>query len=104
MKIGLLRVENIGNRQIPIFAIGVNNQAILSGNYTEVKWSNAQYPPSIGDRVNVTMNGFGMGTVIDYFLLEGWLGIKVNVDKQPDWHKKQGSTNPISVFGIEVEY
>jgi hypothetical protein len=104
MKIALLRVDNIGNHQIPIFAIGESNTAILNNNYTQVKWSNTQYPPSVGDRVNVVMNGFGFGTVIDYFALEGWLGIKVSVDKQPDWHKKQGGTNPISVFGAEVKY
>ena len=66
-------------------------------------WSGENPPPAIGSRVKVRFNGFGDGTVTGYFLEEGFLGLEVAVDKQPDWHIKQGGTNPICVFGAECK-
>lgn len=66
-------------------------------------WAGKERPPAIGTRVQVTFNGFGAGTVEAYFIEEGFLGVQVRVDAQPDWHIRQGGTNPIHVFGTEIK-
>lgn len=68
------------------------------------KWSNSQSePPKIGSRVKVNFNGFGAGEVSHYFIENGWLGVYVRLDKQPDWHKKQnGAAKLVMVFGAEL--
>jgi hypothetical protein len=97
MNIALIRPGVIG--------LAINSQAMMSGAYTECKWSGIKYPfpPQIGERVTVKFNGFGDGTVIDYFISDGYLGVLVKVDQQPNWHIKQGGTNPIRAFGIEID-
>jgi hypothetical protein len=46
-----------------------------------------------------------MGTVVDYFVQDGWLGVKVKVDKQPEWSRKQsGAMNEFTFFGAEIKY
>ena len=73
-----------------------------------VKWSGAGAVPAIGDRIDVKINGMGAGTVIGYFVEpepdNGWLGVKVTLDKRPDWHIKQcGPDRPWTlVFGAEI--
>lgn len=65
-------------------------------------WS-AKTLPAIGDKVNVLINGLGMGTVESYFIENEWLGVTVRLDHQPEWHKKQRPNNPIAmVFGLEI--
>lgn len=72
-----------------------------------VKWSGAGAVPAIGARVNVKINGMGPGTVIGYFVEpepdNGWLGVKVTLDKRPDWHVRQNPDRPFTlVFGAEI--
>jgi hypothetical protein len=62
-------------------------------------------PPRIGDKVGITFNGFGTGTVVAYFREAGFLGVEVKCDQRPEWHIKQnGDTHahPM-VFGAEIE-
>ena len=96
------KLEGI-ERELPVFAVGETHHLIMGGGI-QGKWSGSLYPPMIGDRVTVNFNGFGAGTVVDHFVQDGWLGLEVKVDKQPDWHIKQGGHNPIKVFGAEVIY
>jgi len=66
-------------------------------------WS-AKTLPAIGDKVDVLINGLGMGTVESYFIENEWLGVTVRLDHQPEWHKKQRPNNPIAmVFGFEIQ-
>lgn len=69
----------------------------------ETSWGNDAPPPAIGARVKVNFNGFGAGTVVGYFIEEHYLGLEVTVDEQPAWHRNQGGTNPIHIFGPEFE-
>ena len=82
----------------------------LGGLLTRVKWSgrerHAGKPlPKLGDRVRITFNGLGTGTVVAYFVEAGFLGVKVRLDQRPAWHVKQnGHNNPDAlVFGAEIE-
>lgn len=81
----------------------------LGGLLTRVKWSGKQHAgkplPKLGDRVTVTMNGLGAGTVVAYFVEHGFLGVQVRLDQRPDWHIRQnGSHHPHAlVFGAEIE-
>jgi hypothetical protein len=69
-----------------------------------IKWSGGPHVPGIGDKVNVTMNGLGEGTVRGYFTSTGWLGVAVSLDNPPDWYTWQNEgKNPLAfVFGAEV--
>lgn len=91
-------------REMGVFAVG-ETHLLLMGGCPQGKWSGTKYPPSIGDRVTVNFNGFGAGTVTDYFVEGGWLGVEVQMDKQPEWHRKQqGPQTHIRVFGLELNY
>jgi len=71
---------------------------------TNHKWSGKLSIPAIGDKVRITFNGLGTGSVKSYFHEAGFLGIAVLLDEQPDWHEKQcGVNHPALVFGAEVE-
>ncbi len=102
VKTEIAKLEGI-ERELPVFTVGEAHELIM-GCGVQGKWSGALYPPQIGDRVTVNFNGFGIGSAVDYFTQDGWLGIEVKLDKQPDWHIKQGGHNPIKVFGAEVIY
>ena len=79
---------------------------------TRVKWSGKSLTlPKVGDRIKVTMNGIGHGTVLGYFIEYGWLGLHVKPEVQPDWlvkqerERKRKATfypNQVLVFGTEV--
>ena len=87
---------------LPVYACGEEH---LLDSSPKGKWSGGKEPPKIGDRVTVIMNQFGSGTVVGYFVRQGWLGVKVKVDKQPEWSKKQsGSMNEFTFFGAEIKY
>jgi hypothetical protein len=59
--------------------------------------------PRIGDKVEITVNGLGTGTVENYFIEWGWLGITVKLDNEPDWHKVNCPDFPYAmVFGTEI--
>jgi len=60
-----------------------------------VKWSGRgihTLVPLIGDRVTVRMNNMGPGTIRSFFIEDGgknyWLGVAVELDKEPDWFTK----------------
>ena len=63
--------------------------------------------PELGDRVNITMNRLGHGTVTHYFYEHGYLGVMVKLENDPDWHDKQASGTwhhgYAMVFGREIE-
>ena len=67
------------------------------------KWSNARLIQP-GDKVKVTFNTLGTGTVVGYFVQEGFVGLEIKPDQRPDWHITQnGSNHPhYTVFGAEV--
>lgn len=73
------------------------------------RWSVAkngcQSPPAVGERINATVNGFGPGEVVGYFVEGGWMGVEVKLDVRPDWHIKiNGDKHPHPlVFGNEIE-
>ncbi len=69
-------------------------------------WSGKTEPPAIGAKVRINFNQLGSGVVESYFTEHGWLGVKVRLDKQPEWHRKQNGAdrNFALVFGIELDY
>lgn len=66
-----------------------------------VKWG-GNYKPELGQRVLVTMNKFGEGTIVSFFHEHGYLGVRVKLDHQPDWHRDQGQPPYVLVFGPET--
>lgn len=70
-------------------------------------WSGAFPVPARGEKVFVNMNGFGSGTVHSYFLEHGWLGVRVVLDVDPEWHVKQSKGTKYEgsalVFGAELK-
>jgi len=69
------------------------------------KWSGDAAPPTIGQRVHCYMNGLGDGTVLAYFVEYGWLGVLVQLDRNPAWRKSQnkGQNPPAHLFGLDLE-
>lgn len=49
----------------------------------DAKWTGDTNPPKVGDRVFVRMNSIGVGTVLGFFVEEGFLGVYVLPDKIP---------------------
>ena len=91
-------------RKLPVYVYG-EEHLLYMDDTPRGKWSGEKIPPKIGDRVNIIMNNFGIGTVLDYEVRHGWLGVKVKVDKQPEWSKKQsGLMNEFTFFGAEIKY
>lgn len=73
--------------------------------YADALWTGVGDPPRFGDRVTVTINRLGPGTVTGYAVVEGYLGvmIKVDDDTRPEWHKTQNPKNqPSLAFGPEI--
>lgn len=69
-----------------------------------LKWS-GKFLPTIGQRIVVTMNKLGHGTVTAFFTEAGFLGVEVFLDEdtRPAWHKKQSPGRPFClVYGIEI--
>lgn len=91
-------------KHLPVYACA-EEHLLNHPNSPKGKWSGEKEPPKIGDRVFVHMNQFGNGTVVDYIVRDGWLGVKVKVDKQPEWSRKQsGKMNEFTFFGAEIKY
>ena len=76
------------------------------------KWSNEKTIPVIGDRIVVTMNGFGPGVVRGYFTERGsdadYQGVYVECDKLPNWYVNQCAREGVRrrcvmVFGAEIK-
>jgi len=54
-----------------------------------LKWS-APFPlPNVGDRVYITLNNIGWGTVKGYFSEAGFLGCMTLAENPPEWLVKQ---------------
>ena len=67
------------------------------------KWSGGFEVPVIGERLRVKFNQLGAGTVAGYFVAHGYLGLRVDLDQQPEWHARQNPGQPWAfVFGAEV--
>lgn len=85
---------------------GESTFPILVSGELKGRWSNATQLPQIGDRVQVTFNKLGDGTIIAFFEEHGFIGVVVKPDQRPDWHVKQnGDTHPnYTVFGAEIKF
>lgn len=67
------------------------------------KWSGPFLPPALRSRVKINFNGLGSGEVLSYFSESGFLGIRVKLDKEPNWRKKQSAAGkPAMIFGSEI--
>ncbi len=66
-----------------------------------VEWSGAGAIPAVGTKVNVGLNGLGPGEVTGHYVHDGFIGLVVKIDKEPEWFKKNGG-NPAYVFGLEL--
>ena len=65
-------------------------------------WAGKVAPPPVGDKVQVRMNSLGTGDVVGYFSLEGYLGLRVQLDSPPEWYIKQNKGNVVGhIFGPE---
>jgi hypothetical protein len=67
---------------------------------TDKKWT-GDFTPELGKRVKINFNGFGEGEICSFFWEADYAGVRVRLDKQPDWHKKQGEPPYALVFGAE---
>lgn len=69
------------------------------------KWSGAKTPPAIGDRVTITFNNLDAGRVVGYRIIEGYLGVFVHLEKNPEWRERAGYSAdvPALVFGAELQ-
>jgi hypothetical protein len=81
-----------------------SHRNVRIGEHTGI-WSGHDWIPAIGERVNVTLNGFGHGTVRSYFWERGFIGVEVTPDKRPKWHiEAHGYQFPtVLVFGTEIK-
>ncbi|MDD5510469.1 MAG: hypothetical protein PHI12_06655 [Dehalococcoidales bacterium] len=70
----------------------------------EGMWSGKKPLPKIGDKVTINFNQLGTGIVESYFIEDEWLGVRVRLDNEPEWHKKQNPGRPYAlVFGLELD-
>lgn len=99
-------VENAG--WVPFFVNVTRDAEGMTRGQLCGLWSGANEkrflaPPAIGERVQVTFNQLGTGTVTGYFVEAGFLGIILKADNRPDWHKKQNPNCDLyHVFGAEI--
>ena len=68
-----------------------------------VRWASPLYPPAVGTEVAIIMNRLGKGKVISYFREFGWLGVTVQLDEPPAWHRKQRPNGVAMVFSSELK-
>lgn len=70
----------------------------------ELYWSGGLPVPSIGDAVEITVNGIGPGTVVGYFTEYNWLGVEVMPVSPPTWFTRQnGPGKTALVYGVELK-
>lgn len=65
-------------------------------------WKGTSELPDLGTKVKINFNQFGTGTVHSYFVEHNFIGVRVKLDKQPEWHKNQGQPPYALVFGPEI--
>lgn len=71
---------------------------------TEAKWSGKDRVPAIGEQIGINFNHLGTGVVLDYLIEHGWLGVRVHLDRPPDWFRKQNPHRSWAiVFGTEIK-
>lgn len=73
--------------------------------YDTALWTNRADPPAWGSEVTVRLNKLGAGKVTGYYVVEGYLGVMVQLNDatRPDWHRRQNPENtPSVVFGAEL--
>jgi hypothetical protein len=109
MEIKLIGTENLHCKEfpndLPLYMLCGDTAALEKRENQIGKWSGTKPPPEKNSRVNAVINEFGTGTVLDYFVREGWLGVKVLVDNPPAWSIKQnGNLKVFTFFGTELEY
>ena len=78
----------------------------LAGEDGQVCWSNDAPIPEVGEKVNVTMNSIGTGTLLAYALIHDFIALIVDVDEPPEWLEKnyRDYDNDLSIiYGAEVE-
>lgn len=70
---------------------------------SEAKWTGT-FTPKKHQRVNVRMNGLGVGRIAGFFEECGFQGVIVKLEDAPDWHKRANNGDPHAwVFGREIE-
>jgi hypothetical protein len=69
------------------------------------RWSGKGNPPVIGQKVYIKFNGFGVATVLSYFIENGFLGVECECEVRPSWHIRQnGETKKHpKAYGAEIE-
>jgi hypothetical protein len=71
-------------------------------------WSGEGDPPAIGDEIEIALNGIGLAKVVDYAVMDGYLGVMAYPLAPPAWWvKANGEPGPSSasiVFGAEIRY
>lgn len=68
------------------------------------KWS-GRFTPEAGQKVEITLNGIGNGTIEGFFTFDGYVGVFVKPDNPPDWWKRQNAESGrthCEVFGAEI--
>lgn len=67
------------------------------------QWGGALAPPAVGSDVVVTVNGCGPGVVVDYFTIDGFLGVRVRLSAPPAFFTKQNPPGTLATaFGPEM--
>lgn len=67
-------------------------------------WSGANAVPALGDKVTISFNELNTGTVVGYQVTSGYLGVWVQLDKNPAWRERAGYSieAPALVYGAEI--
>ena len=66
-------------------------------------WSGKAEPHAVGETVSSGINHLGQGIVEGYFVEGNWLGLKVRLLNQPEWHKRQNKEPIAYLFGAELD-
>lgn len=61
-------------------------------------------PPAVGQKVNVTDLNMGLGTVTGFCVVEGWVGVYVEIDAPPAWWVERKGGKVDIFFGPSLEY
>lgn len=90
-------------RHIRPFLHTTDKQIWIDENGHKAMWSGS-WMPTIGERVRINFNGFGEGKVLSWFMEHGYIGVEVELDKEPDWRKATPNIDHSSalVFGLEI--
>ena len=90
--------------EVPAYepAVYKDGMPIVTDNPDVAIWAGKVAPPPVGTKIDVNMNGLGHGNVVGYFVLEGYLGLRVSLDNPPEWYVRQNKGNAVGhIFGPE---